>query len=313
MTAVRRIGWLVPIVLAALTATLVAALIVARNQRPSRALEVASPSIVNAGRGAPPEIAAINAQLAQIAALRANALYGQGLTHIVRGPVASLRPALGEEWRELGAAVGRAYVRPTGPRSRYFEVSTVAVARHGPARLELLTSEGQRVVQSVGTDPFQLINVGPLLAPTSGGVGLALSSLRPNSAGAGPNLILSPLQAEYLAPGEWVTTMPALDEPGPGGLRGLYLERGSATRFAMTPGVKGACTLAIQGAGVRGSVELAVTVGSQVRRARMSGTPRVVAVGPFSQAAGVISVSVTAATPNASLFVSKMQLVAATR
>ena len=310
---VRRIGWLVPIALAVLTVTLVVALIVARNQRPSRALEVATPGIVNAGRGAPPEIAAINAQLAQLAVLRANALYGAGLTHVVRGPVASLRPALGEEWRELGAAIGRAYVRPTGPRSRYFEVSVVAVARHGPARLELLTSEGQRVIESVGTGPFQLVNVGPLLAPASGGVGLALSSLRPDSADRGPNLVLSPLQAEYLAPGEWVTSMPALHETGPSGLRGLYLERGSTTQFAMTPGVKGACTLAIQGAGVRGAVEVAVTVGSQVRRTRIGGTRGLISVGPFSQAAGVISIAVTAPTPHASFFVSKLQLVTAAR
>lgn len=311
--SLRAVSWIVPTALAALAAALIAAVIVARTERPSRALIEATPGIVSAGRGTPPEIAAINAQLAQIAALRAHALYGSGLTHVVGAPVASLRPVLGEEWRELGAATGRVYVRPTGTRSRYFEVSAVAVAQHGPARLEILTSEGQHVVESASMQPFQVINVGPLVAPQSGGVGLALSSLQPHTASTGASIVLSPLQAEYLAPGEWVTSMPALSETGPGGLRGVYLERGSKTSFAITPGVRGRCELVMRAAGIGGSPTVAVRVGSEVRTVHVAASLNLIRVGPFSHSSEAVSLAVNAAASGTSIFVSKIQLVAVPR
>jgi hypothetical protein len=315
MIPLRRAGWLVPAALGALSVTLIVAVIVARTERPSRALLAATPGIVNGGQGTPPEIAAINAQLAQIAALRAGALYGPGLTHVVPAPVASLRPVLGEEWRELGTSIGRVYVRPTGKSSHYFEVSAVVVAEHGPARLEMLTSEGQKLVEPIGTGPFQLINAGPLLAPAHGGVGLAFTSLEPQGGSHRPSLILSPLQAEYLAPGEWVTSMPALAEIGPGGRRGVYLASGSTTRFAMTPGVRGDCNVVLQGASAGGAVQVTITVGSEVRSATVGPTPSMVYVGHFSNGSEVLSlaVSTTAGKSRASLFVSNMRFVASAR
>jgi hypothetical protein len=313
--AVRRISWAVPVALGALTATLIVALFVARSERPSRALIAATPGILNAGRGTPPEIAAINAQLAQIAALHAGARYGAGLTRVVQAPVAGLRPLLGEEWRELDASVGRAWVYPSGTPSRYFEVSAVAVAQHGPARLEVLTSEGQRAIEPTGKGPFRVLNFGPLLAPARGGVGLAISSLQLQSNSPGPSLVLSPLQAEYLAPGEWVTSMPALAEVGPGGLRGVYLASGSTTRFAMTPGVRGSTNLSLLGATVGGAVQITVTVGAEVRSARLDGGPTVVQIGPFKNPGSIVSVGVspTARGANPTLFTSKMRFVAARR
>jgi len=316
VTALRRITWIVPAALGALTAALIAAIIVARSERPSRALIVATPGILHAtGRGTPPEIAAINAQLAQIAALHAGATYGPGLTRVVGAPVAGLRPLLGEDWRELDASVGRAWVYPTGTPSRYFEVSAVAVAQHGPARLEVLTSEGQRAIEAASAGPFQVLNFGPLLAPARGGVGLALSSLQLRSNSPGPKLVLSPLQAEYLAPGEWITGMPALAEMGPGGLRGVYLSRGSTTRFAMTPGVRGRVNLTLLAASVGGGMQVTVAVGSEARSTQLNGGPSAVQVGPFKSAEAVVSVSVRAPAggSNPTLFISNMRFVAARR
>jgi hypothetical protein len=312
MIGVRRAGWTVPVALAAVMLTVIAAVVVARSERASRALLLAAPAIVNGGPGTPPEIAALNAQLNQIAALHAGATYGTGLTHVIRGPVAALRPVLGEEWRELGRPVGSVLLRPAGTRSRYYEVSVVAVARAGPARLRVLTSEGQQVTESVGTGPFQVVNFGPLLAPKSGPVLVAVSSLQPKSALPGPSLALSPLQAEYLAPGEWVTGMPALAETGPGGLRGLYVGGGSTTRFAIAPGVSGGGSVTLRGASVGGSTQVTVTVGSEARSARIGSSPTVLHLGPFSQASGVLSLSVGAFAGGAkgSLFISDMRFVA---
>jgi hypothetical protein len=312
MIGLRRVPWMLPIALGALTLALLAAVVVARSERPSRALSAATPGIVNAGPGAAPEIADLNAQLAQIAALRAATTYGAGLTHVVRGPVPSLRASLGEEWRELQGSVGQARVRPTGTPSRYFEVGLVAVAQHGPARLAIITSVGQRAIEPVNTGPYQRDNFGPLLAPKPGPIGLAFSSLQPQSDAPGPTLVLSPLQAEYLAPGEWVRGMPALEEIGPGGKQGLYLNNGSTTRFAMTPGISGGCELALEGASVDGALQVTITVGREARSALVSSQPSVVHLRPFSRASGVLSLTVSAlsAKSNASLFISHMTFVA---
>jgi hypothetical protein len=292
--------------------TLIAAVVVARQERASRALLLAAPAIVNGGQGTPPEIAALNAQLAQIAALRAGATYGTGLTRVVRGPVAALRPVLGEEWRELGGSVGRVLLRPTGARSRYFEVSFVAVAGQGPARVAVLTSEGQQVIEAVGTGPFRVLNFGPLLAPKSGPILLALSSMQPQSNSPGPSLVVSPLQAEYLAPGEWITGMPALAEAGPSGLRGLYLGGGSTTRFAITPGLQSRGSVTLQGASVGGSLQVTVAIGSEVRSARVGSSDTVIHIGPFSRVESVLSLSVgnLPGGSKGSLFVSDLRFVA---
>jgi hypothetical protein len=312
MTGLRRVAWVVPLALGALTLTLLAALVVARQETASRALSLGASAIVNGGQGTPPEIAALDAQLAQINALRAGATYGSGLIHVVRGPVPTLRPVLGEEWRELGGSVGRVLLRPTGARSRYFEVSVVAVAPQGPARLSILTSEGQQVTETVGAAPFQVVNFGPLLTPDHGPVLLAFSSIQPRTGSPGPSLILSPLQAQYLAPGEWVTGMPALAAVGPGGLRGVYLGGGSTTRFAITPGARGRGNVTLDGASAGGATQVSVRMGSEVRSARVATSPTVVHLGPFSHANGVLSVSVVTLPGGSkgSVFISDMRFVA---
>lgn len=315
MRRATALRWLVPGGLAALALATLAAVLVARTERPSRALLAARPAILSETGGAPPEIAALNAQLAQIHALRTGALYGSGLTRVVRGPIPGLRASLGEEWRELGSAVGRIYLRPSGRRSRYFEASLVVVAHRGPATLEVLTSEGQRLTQAVGAPPFQVVNVGPLLAPADGGVGVALRSLKPTSEGPGPHLIISPVQSEYLPPGSWVAGMPALAEVGPGGARGVYLASGSSTRFATTPGPRGSVYVIVRGAAIGGATPIAVTVAGQTRRGVAGGAPGSVRLGPFASATGKLSLAVgvpaQASKHGQALFVSDIRLVGA--
>ena len=148
------------------------------------------------------------------ATLSAQATYGAGLTHVVGSPVSALTPQLGNEWRELGRVIGRLLLSPAGRRTRQFEFSMAVVAPKRVARLEILTSEGQRAIVSVRTGSFQVITFGPLLTSKPGRIGLALISVAARSSAPGPNLLISPIQAQYLAQNELVTRMPALAELG---------------------------------------------------------------------------------------------------
>jgi hypothetical protein len=313
MIARRRLTWTPPLGLAAVTAALLAAVVIARQERPSRGLRAATPGIINAKPGAAPEIGALNAQLAQIAALRAGATYGVGLGHVVRGPVPSLRAVLGEEWRELQGPAGDVVVRPSGRPSRYFEVGFIAVSQDGRANLALSTSAGQHAAEPIVSAPYSRVNFGPLLVPKSGPIGLTINSLPARGGGAGPRLIVSPVQAEYLAPGEWVTGMPALAEFGPGGQRGVYLASGSTTRFAMTPGIAKRCLLELHAASVGGPISITTTVGRETRTVVLGGDPTVLQVGPFSRSESVVSLSVRSSVASAdnSLFISRMRFIAA--
>jgi hypothetical protein len=311
VTRLRRAYWLIPVALGALAVTVVVAVLVARSERSSTGLSAVAQEIARANPNVPPEIAALNAQLAQIAALRAGATYGAGLTNVVRGPVASLRSTLGEEWRQLGRSVGHVRLHPSGTPSRYFQVGAVVVAQHGPARLTLRTSEVQGAAAQVGTGPFEVINFGPIVAPAHGPVDVTLRSELPQANAAGPSLVLSPLQAEYRQAGQWVTGMPALAQLGPSGVRGLHLANGTMTRFAMTPGVGGRCIVALQGAATRKQVEVTVTVGSQRRSGFVSRHPSTANLGPFLQSAAVVTVTVGSSdgSSKGSLFVSDMRFV----
>jgi hypothetical protein len=306
----KRLAVLVPAGLGVLTVALIVAVITARTERPTRALSFAAPGILHASGATPPELAAINERLQQIAALRADALYGEGFATVAEAPVASLRPILGDEWRKLGTAVGRIWVRPSNTRSPYFEVSMVAVAPVGPVRLELLTSQEQRIFEDVGAKPFQVINLGPLIAGSRAGVGLALKLSKITSAAQTPSVVLSPLQAEYLAPGQAVMSMPALAETGPTGERGVYLGSGAVARFAMTPGIAGPCSVTLKGVDVGGRVGVTVTVGSQARSAQIDRQTKAVQFGPFADAQSVIAVRVTrSGTQDGALFLSDLRFV----
>jgi hypothetical protein len=168
----------------------------------------------------------------------------------------------------------------------------VAVALHRGARLEIVTSSEQRAIETVEPGSFHIVNFGPLLAARAGRTGVALVSVQPHGTGAGPNLVISPLQAEYLAPGEAVKRMPALAEMSSTGLRGLFLSSGATGRFAMTPGVVGRCSLALRAATDGGPLRVTATVGTEVHSGTVSGGGSVLRIGPFSHASAFLSLAV---------------------
>ena len=141
-----RATWVLPIALGVLAVALLVAVILARQSRASLA-HVAAPHVVTPKQQstAPPPSATLSVQ----------ATYGAGLMRVVDSPVPALTPQLGNKWRELGRKVGRLLVSPTGTRSQHFEMSMAVVAPQRAARLEILTSEGQRVITSMGPGPFE--------------------------------------------------------------------------------------------------------------------------------------------------------------
>jgi hypothetical protein len=302
MLTLRRTAWALPITLGALAAALIAAVIVARQERRPLAQPSAPRVIARHGLGAP----------SQKASFSTGVTYGAGLTHVVHSPVAILRTQLGDEWRELGHAVGRLLVRPSGTRSRYFEVGLVAVAPQRSARLEILTSTEQRGLAPINSGAFQVISFGPFLAPKHGRTGVALMSVESHSAKAGARLLLSPLQAEYLAPGEAVMRMPALAERGPDGLRGMHIVNGVTARFRITPGVSGRCMVTLKAAGVGGALRITAAVGKETRSTFVGGRPAVVHIGPFSHSSSVLSLNASSRGGHTStrLFISDLRLTA---
>lgn len=297
MNRLRRATWAVPIILGLLAAILVVSVIVARQKRTSSA------QVAPALRGTSPQSATFSAET----------VYRAGLTHVVQSPVASLRPELGNEWRKLGRSLGRLLLSPSGTPSRYFELGMVVDAPQRSARLEILTSDEQRDISLVSTGAPQVITFGPLLALKRGRIGAALTSVEPRRPVPGADLLLSPIQARYLAPGESVTRMPALAELGPRGLRGLYVTQRVNARFAMTPGIKGPCTVALHGASVGGALRVAVTIGARTLSVLVGTSTTVVHIGPFPYASAVISMTATTIAGNsrASLFISDLRFIPA--
>jgi hypothetical protein len=121
--------------------------------------------------------------------------------------------------------------------------------------------------------------------------------------------VLSPPQAEYLQPGEWVTGMPALAEFGPGGRRGVYLPANTTTRFAMTPGIHGASELVLDAATGDGNETITATVGGQRLSGTAGGSLATIHLAPLRQTAAEVDLSVHAASPNSYLFVSRLTFV----
>jgi hypothetical protein len=299
VTRLRQVTWVIPVALGALAVALVVAVLVARekSQQPAASVAPSSSTLEYASPGL------------TTAAVGGEVTYGLGLTHIVPSPVTSLTSILGNEWRELGQSIGRALIRPGGTPSSYFELSAVAVAQKSAARLEILTSEGERGIEPVIPGPYQVMSFGPLLAPKRGRIGVALTSVQLKSSSPGPSLILSHLGAEYLTTGQWVTGMPTLASVGPGGVRGLYLNSGTTARFAMTPGIVGRCTVILRGKGNGSTVKVTVTDGNQVHSALVRSHLGVVDIGPFSHTSSSLLVTVSAPTARSGgpLFVADMR------
>jgi hypothetical protein len=304
MIKLRLVRWALPMALGALAAALLVAVVVAREKRaplaPSAVPQAAAPSA--------------NAVALETPAFSAQTTYGIGLSGAAPSPVASLTPALGNRWRELEQAVGRVLVSPSGPPSRYFEVSLVAFAPRGAARLEILTSEQERAIVLVHAGGYEVINYGPLLSGAGlHRIGLALSSVQPHSASVGADLLLSPLQSEYLAPGQAVVRMPALAETGPAGARGLLIARDVDAQFRITPGVTGRYMVALKGESIGSALHVTITVGNQRHSVLVRTGPAVSYVGPFSHADSVLSLRATAAVgrTGGGLLVSSVRLVPA--
>lgn len=270
---------------ATLALAVIAAVVVAHHERPPLRL----PSTAPAG-------ASSSAAGGRSLHLDAGVSYGEGLSHVVGAPAAQLEGPLGDSWRELGRPVGRAYLVPSGNPAHYFEISMVVAARH-PGRLQVLTSEGQSVVEPIGLSPVQTINLGPLRAPQGRGIGIAVRSLRRRGNGVGPNVVLSPFEAEYLSSGEWVSFMPALATRGPSNTRGVALSAGSSTRFAMTPGIRGACYLELLAASTGGAQILHVTVAGETQSTSLNAHLGPKRIGPFRHATSVLAIRIDAAAP----------------
>jgi hypothetical protein len=301
-----QVAWMAPAALGALFVALVLAVIVARDERQFHARSPVPQAVA-----VPQAAARHQGKVAKTVPLATSVVYGAGLTHIVPSPVASLRPLFGNDWRELGASIGRVLIHPSGKPSRYVELSAVTFVRHS-ARLEVLTSEGQRAIELVEAGHYRLTNFGPLLDSRRGPIGVALTTVQPQSPVRGANIIFSPLQAEYLAKGQWVTGIPALAAVGPEGLRGVSLANGSTTQFQMTAGIHGRCELLLEGVGVGGPLRVSVTVGTQVRSAVVSGHRTVMRIGRFAHPDSVLSLSVSSMprSPEADLFIHDMRFVA---
>lgn len=295
MLTLRRAAWVPPITLGALAVALIAAVIVARHGRQVLAQSPVPQMIAHKGSGVstsrvPPQKASFGAEVT----------YGVGLTNVAPSPVATLKTQLGDEWRELGRAVGRLLVKPSGTRSRYFEVGLVAFAPQRSARLEILTSTEQRGLVPVNSGTLQVISFGPFLASKHGRTGVALKSVQPHGANVGARLLLSPLQAEYLAPGEAVMRMPALAELGPNGLRGMQIASGATAHLKITPGISGRCMVTLTAVGVGGASRITAAVGNEVHSALVGSHSAVVRIGPFSHPSSILSLSASSHAGHAS-------------
>jgi len=309
----KRTAWALPITLGALAVALIAAVIVARQGRGPLVRPPGPQVIAREGSGVPTPRVPTSRVPSQKASFDAEVTYGAGLTNVAPSPVAALKTQLGDEWRELGRVVGRLLVKPSGARSRYFEVGMVAFAPQRSARLEILTSTEQRGLVPVNSGSLQVINFGPFLASKHGRTGVALKSVQPHGAKVGARLLLSPLQAEYLAPGEAVMRMPALAELGPNGLRGMWIASGVTARLKITPGISGRCMVTLTAAGVGGTLRVTAAIGNETHSVLVGSRPAVMHVGPFSHPSGILSLSASSPAGHAStrFIVNNVRLVAA--
>ncbi len=221
MIDLRRAVWLAPTGLAALAVGLIVAVMVARHPISKSPSPSASTHAVASNTSRTPKVS-----------FGADAVYGAGMGTVVPSPQVDLETVLGNEWRALVGESGRALVIPSGPITKYFELSVVAYAPSGDARLEVVTSSEQRMLQPVEQGTPQVVNLGPLRSSGGRPIGVAFSSIAAHGTQAGPRLILSPIQVEYLAQGQALFPMPALAVAGPEGSRGLSIGAGMLVKFS---------------------------------------------------------------------------------
>jgi hypothetical protein len=272
--AIPRPGrqWLLTVVLIGFAAVVIAAFLTAR--RP-----LGSPSPIPAQPEGPDATGRV--------------IYGQGIDRVVQAPIAELTPALGSRWHLLSASPARVAVQPSGRPTNFFQLSAVVASRQSSARLELLTANGERALANISHPGVAVINFGPLRVTNRGALPLALFSIHPRTAGHGPPLVISPIQAVYLRAGEAVRRMPAIAEPGPGGLRGIAVFPGDLVRLAITPGVQGRCRLLVRAVTRGAGAVVSATVGGVTRSAFIGPYPTLLYLGPYPRTSTVVRIRVS--------------------
>jgi hypothetical protein len=268
----RGWAWLLAVVLVSFAAVLIAAFLAAR--RP-----VGAPSPSPAKPKGPDATGRV--------------VYGQGIDRLVQTPIAELTPVLGSRWHLLSGSPASVAVLPTGRPTRFFQLSAVVASPRGPARLELLTANGERGLASVGHPGIAVINFGPLRVTNRDALHLALFSIQASSARRGPPLVVSPLQAVYLRAGEAVRRMPAIAEPGPGGLHGITVFPGDLVRLAITPGVQGRCGLLLHAVAREGDVVVSAIVGGVIRSGVIGRHPTLLYLGPYPRTSRIVRIRVS--------------------
>ena len=260
-------SYLLLIILAFFIFVLVAALALARRPRAPRASGTAV------------------ALSTSLRSLEQNVRYGPGITTQARSPVPSLDRSLGDVWHLITTSPARIAVLPTGHPTRWFELSAVVSSKQRTGQLELLTSLSQRAIEPVAATPaYTVVHFGPLRVAGAGALPVALYAIPARRGGRAPQLVVSTLQATYLAPGQAVSRMPALNALGSRDFSGAPIAAGGVASFPVTPGVRGRVQVVVRGEASAGNLSIAATLGTTTRSGVIGATPATLALGPFPAA-----------------------------
>jgi glycosyltransferase involved in cell wall biosynthesis len=211
-----------------------------------------------------------------------NSVFGSGLDDTVDAPLPELRSQLGATWHVLKPPVGRLAVTPTGDRGPYFSVAFVAYAPDDAARLQILTSGGEKQLASIANAKGHAALIfGPFKMTGKGQQGLALFPVDRTDPGPGPELYISPVEARYLQPGEPLLRQTALQPRGAGGLRGLPIAGGATAAIRVAPGVRGEADVKVVAVAQPEPTRITVKMGGKRRGAIIDTDPDTVRVGPL--------------------------------
>jgi hypothetical protein len=196
--------------------------------------------------------------------------------------VPALSPLLGTRWHVLDKQAGRVAISPSGRRSRYFSVGFIAWAPADPARIGIITRDNAR---AVGTIPEAgkpaTITFGPLRTKSDPPIPSAIMSAQLTAAEAGPQILVSPIEAQYLQPGQAVPLPTAAQATGPEGLSGTAIVDGGSTDVDITPGVRGRVRVRVLAVALSGEPELRVSMAGRAEKSGVPPKPRLLQLGPF--------------------------------
>jgi hypothetical protein len=169
----------------------------------------------------------------------------------------------------------------------------LAVSSPRPARLEIVTAQGERGLAGVA-HAGSIINFGPFRANAGGAepIGIALQSIDPSDSGHGPPLVVSPIEAVFQQPGSGFIRMAALAQGGPHGLRGLDVPAGSRATVRVTPGVRGAVDVRLGVTPNSHGGKVGVRVAGTRRQVRLRRRATSLTAGPFPHGAPIVTVTV---------------------